>query len=198
MPARLPLIILIAFAVGALAAFAMWPGMQSGVRHSGKALIGGPFELTNHEGERVSEQNFRGKYMLVAFGYTYCPDICPAELQVIASALDDLGPKAEQIVPIFVTIDPKRDTVEQVGRYVANFGPRMVGLTGTEVEIKAAASAYRVFYTKADGASSPDEYLMDHSTFMYLMNREGEYVTHFPYGVTREKLAESLSKAVAG
>jgi protein SCO1/2 len=196
MSPRILILILAFFAVGALAAVSLQQPMHSGVVRTGKALIGGPFALTNQKGERVSDSDFRGKFMLVSFGYTYCPDICPAELQVMATALEKLGAKAEQVVPIFITIDPKRDTVEQIGPYVANFSPRFVALTGTEEEIRDAASAYRVFYSKSDDAASPESYLMDHSTFIYLMNGQGEYVTHFPYGVTPEKLAESISKAL--
>ncbi|WP_088348333.1 MULTISPECIES: SCO family protein [Rhodomicrobium] len=195
MSPRLLILILVAFAIGAVVAVSVQPPMQSGVVRTGKALIGGPFTLTNQKGERVSDTDFRGKYMLVVFGYTYCPDICPAELQLISSALDKLGTSADKVAPIFITIDPQRDTVEQIRQYIANFSPRIVGLTGTEEEIRAAASAYRVYYTKADGPASADSYLMDHSTFIYLMNEQGEYVTHFPYGVTPEKLAEGIAKA---
>src|SRR3712207_4659015 len=109
---------------------------------SAKALIGGPFALVDQDGQRVTEQTFRGKYTLVVFGYIYCPDICPAELQTIANALEALGPKADQVTPVFITIDPERDTVEQVAGYVKNFHPRFVGLTGTPQEIKEAARAY--------------------------------------------------------
>lgn len=196
MSPRLLMIVLAFFVIGAVAAVTLQPQIQSGVVRTGKALIGGPFTLVNQKGERVSDTDFRGKHMLVVFGYTYCPDICPAELQLMATAMDKLGVKADQVAPIFITIDPKRDTIEQIGPYVANFSPRIVGLTGTEEEIRAAASAYRVFYSKAEGDNSPDAYLMDHSTFLYLMDPNGEYVTHFPYGVTPEKLAESISKAI--
>jgi cytochrome oxidase Cu insertion factor (SCO1/SenC/PrrC family) len=198
MSTRLLFVILIAFSVGSLVALVMRHGATPGVTQTGKALIGGPFTLTNQNGERVTDETFRGKYMLVSFGYTYCPDICPAELQLMANAMDLLGPKADQLTPIFITIDPQRDTVSQLKSYVENFHPRMVGLTGTEEEIKKAASAYRVYYAKADNASSATDYLMDHSTFLYLMDPQGEYVTHFPYGITREKLAERIAKAMDG
>ncbi|HEY7687169.1 MAG TPA: SCO family protein, partial [Dongiaceae bacterium] len=143
MPARLILIILIAFSIGAVAALTLRPDLRTGVMQSGKALVGGPFTLTDQNGKRVTDQDFRGKYMLVFFGYTYCPDVCPTELQVMTAALDKLGAKADRVTPIFITIDPQRDTAEQVGTYVRNFGPRMVGLTGTQAETDAAAKAYR-------------------------------------------------------
>ena len=196
MRARLIFIIVIAFSVGVLIAVLIGTGRSPIAVHSGKALIGGPFTLTDQNGTLVSDSDFRGKYMLVSFGYTYCPDICPAELNVMSEALKKLGSDAQNIVPIFITIDPQRDTVEQMANYVSSFHPRMVGLTGTEEQIKEAAGAYRVFYSRADGDGAGDSYLMDHSTFMYLMNPKGEYVTHFGYGISADDLAARLSQAM--
>ena len=198
MPLRLLLVITIAFAVGGLLALTSHQGEAPGAIHSGRPLIGGPFTLTNQKGERVTQATFQGKYMLVSFGYTSCPDVCPAELQLMANAVDLLGPNAEKVTPIFITVDPQRDTVPQIASYVENFHPRMVGLTGTPEEVKEAASAYRVYYAKAEGASTASGYLMDHSTFIYLMDPQGQYVTHFPYGITREKLADGITKAMRG
>jgi cytochrome oxidase Cu insertion factor (SCO1/SenC/PrrC family) len=198
MSVRLLLVILAAFAAGGLLALTSRQSFTPTATQSGKALIGGPFTLTNQKGERVTDESFRGKYMLVSFGYTSCPDICPAELQLMANAIDLLGANAEKITPIFVTIDPERDTVQQIAAYVENFSPRMVGLTGTPEEVKEAASAYRVYYAKAEGASTASGYLMDHSTFLYLMDPQGQYVTHFAYGTTREKLADAIAKAMRG
>ncbi len=197
MPARLIFIIVIAFSIGGLAAVALRNHPQTNVLQTGKALIGGPFSLTDQHGKRVTDKDFRGKYMLVDFGYTYCPDVCPTELQMITDAMGKLGAKAEDVVPIFITIDPQRDTVKQMADFISNFYPHMEGLTGTPEEIKEAAQAYRVYYAKADN-SSGDDYLMDHSTFIYLMDPKGEYVTHFTYGITADQLAERVSKAIAG
>ena len=198
MSVRLVLVIFVAFAAGGLLALSSRQSDTPRAIQSGKALIGGPFTLTNQKGERVSEATFRGKYMLVSFGYTSCPDICPAELQLMSNAMDLLGAKADRVTPIFITVDPERDTVAPMASYVENFHPRMVGLTGSPEEVKQAASAYRVYYAKADGASTASGYLMDHSTFIYLMDPEGAYVTHFPYGITREKLAAGIAKAMGG
>jgi protein SCO1/2 len=196
MPARLLVIIVVAFVLGSMAASLWLRSADTPPVMSGKALIGGPFALVDQNGQRVTEQTFRGKYMLVVFGYTYCPDICPAELQTIANVLETLGSKAEEVTPVFITIDPERDTVEQVAGYVKNFHPRFVGLTGTPEEIRQAARSFRVYYGKADGTNTGSDYLMDHSAFIYLMNRSGEYLTHFAYGATPEKIAEAVEKAL--
>ena len=162
----------------------------------GEALVGGPFSLTDQTGRRVTEKDFSGKFMLVYFGYTYCPDVCPTELQVMMAALETMGPKADRITPIFITIDPARDTAETMKAYVENFGPRLIGLTGTAEEISAVAKAYRVYYAKAGDTSSPD-YLMDHSSIIYLMGPDGKFIKHFTYTTDAAKLAEGLTDAIA-
>jgi cytochrome oxidase Cu insertion factor (SCO1/SenC/PrrC family) len=163
---------------------------------TGVALVGGPFSLTDQNGRRVSEKDFLGRHMLVFFGFTYCPDICPTELQVMTAALDEMGPQGEEIQPVFVSIDPERDTPEVLKSYVENFGPRLIGLTGTPEEIAAVAKAYRVYYAKAGDQSSPDSYLMDHSSIIYLMGPDGRFVKHFPYTTDVAKLAAELKEAL--
>ena len=196
MSVRLLLIIVLAFAGGSLAALLMRPAGPT-AQQSARALIGGPFTLTDQDGKRVTEQTYRGKYMLVVFGYTTCPDVCPAELQTMANAMNALGAKADKINPIFITIDPERDTVERMAEYVKNFHAGFVGLTGSPEEIKQAARAYRAYYAKAEGTGSATGYLMDHSAFIYLMNPDGEYVTHFAYGAAPEKIAVTIEKAMS-
>ena len=161
---------------------------------SGTALIGGPFELVGKDGKTVTDQDFRGRYMLVFFGFTHCPDICPAELQVMSTALDDLGSDADKVVPIFITLDPERDTPEAVNAYVENFGPNFVGLTGSPEAIDKAAKAYRVTYQKFQDESMGDNYSIDHSALVYLMGPDGKFVTHIPYGTQPEKMAETLRR----
>lgn len=163
---------------------------------SGKALVGGPFTLTSQTGEKVSDSQFRGRYMLIAFGYTYCPDVCPAELQVMSAALDQLGAEADQIQPIFITIDPERDTVAGLKDYMSNFRPGFIGLTGTPDEIAATARAYRVYYAKAKDSGTTD-YLMDHSSIIYLMGKDGEFLKHFPYGTDAKAMAEGIRQTVS-
>lgn len=163
---------------------------------SGKALVGGPFTLTSQTGEKVSDSQFRARYMLIAFGYTYCPDVCPAELQVMSAALDQLGAEADQIQPIFITIDPERDTVDALKDYMSNFRPGFIGLTGTPEEIAAAARAYRVYYAKAKDSGTTD-YLMDHSSIIYLMGKDGEFLKHFPYGTDANAMTDGIRQAVS-
>jgi cytochrome oxidase Cu insertion factor (SCO1/SenC/PrrC family) len=169
---------------------------MQGTGGTGVALVGGPFTLTDQDGRKVSEKDFLGRYMLVFFGFTYCPDICPTELQVMMAALDSMGPQAAKIQPVFVSIDPERDTPEVLKAYVGNFGPRLIGLTGTPEEIAAVAKAYRVYYAKAGDQSSPDSYLMDHSSIIYLMGPDGSFVKHFPFTTDAAKLSAELKEAV--
>lgn len=200
MPSRQKLIfalvvLLIALATGASALWLTRAGPGGG---TGEALVGGPFTLTDQDGKRVTDQDFRGKYMLIFFGFTYCPDVCPGELQVMSAALDELGPEGDKIQPVFITVDPERDTPEAMKLYVSNFHPRMVGLTGSPDDIAAVAKAYRVYYAKAKApeGAAPGDYLMDHSTILYLMGPDGKFVKHFTYGTDVKTLADGLRKAV--
>ena len=168
--------------------------MSSG---TGTALVGGPFTLTDQTGKKVTEKDFLGHYMLVFFGYTYCPDVCPTELQVMSAALDGMGSKADNIQPIFITIDPQRDTAEVMKQYVANFYPRLMGLTGTPEEIANVAKAYRVYYSKVDSKSGGDDYLMDHSSIVYLMDTHGTFLKHFTYTTDAAELAKAIEAAIA-
>lgn len=167
------------------------------VSYTGTALVGGPFTLTDHTGRKVTDKDFLGKYMLVFFGYTYCPDVCPTELQVMSAALDSLGAKADTIQPIFISVDPQRDTPEVLKQYVANFHPRLVGLTGTPDEIASVAKAYRVYFSKVENNSGTDTYLMDHSAIIYLMDRQGKFLKHFTYSTDAAALAKAIEDAIA-
>jgi cytochrome oxidase Cu insertion factor (SCO1/SenC/PrrC family) len=160
---------------------------------TGEALIGGPFELTDQNGNTVTDQTYKGRLMLIYFGFTYCPDACPTALGVMSAAVDQLDVAADRVVPILITVDPERDTPEVLKDYVSNFHPSMVGLTGTKEQIDQAAKAYRVFYQKAPGATA-DEYLMDHTLLIYLMDGDGKYVTHFGPDATPDQVAEEIRK----
>lgn len=158
----------------------------------GLPTIGGPFTLTDQTGRAVTDADFRGRYMLIYFGYTYCPDVCPTSLQVMADALDLLGPKADEITPILITIDPQRDTPELLRDYVVNFHPRMVGLSGTPEQVADAAKAYRVYFAKAEQEGGT--YLMDHSSIVYLMGKDGSFLAHFGHNTPADKMAEGIRK----
>ena len=160
---------------------------------TGEALIGGPFELVDQDGKTVTDQTFKGKMMLVYFGFTYCPDACPTALGVMSAAVDKLDVAGDRVVPMLITVDPERDTPAVLKDYVSNFHPRMMGLTGTPEQVAKAAKAYRVFYQKAPG-STPDEYLMDHTMLVYLMDGDGKYVTHFGPDATPDQMADEIRK----
>lgn len=199
MPRR-PLILfaaLVLLLAAGIAGYA-WMNRQSEQQHgTGVALVGGPFTLTDQNGRTVTERDFLGKYMLVFFGYTYCPDVCPTELQVMMAALDAMGPEAGKVQPVFISVDPGRDTPEVLKAYVGNFGPRLIGLTGSPDEVAAAAKAYRVYYAKAGKTSSATDYLMDHSSIIYLMGPDGRFVRHMPYTTDAAKLAAELRQATS-
>jgi protein SCO1/2 len=179
-------LVVVVVAIGARLAFLPGGG--------GEAAIGGPFQLVDGAGETVSDADFRGKYMLIYFGYTYCPDVCPTGLSLTGAALDMLTPEQRaEIAPIFITIDPERDTADVVGDYAKAFYPTMVGLTGTPEQIAAVARAYKVYYKKVE-EQGDTPYLMDHSAITYLMGPDGVFLTHFSHGTPSEKMAEILGK----
>ncbi len=140
--------------------------------------LGGAFSLVDQRGQPVTEASYAGKWLLVYFGYTFCPDVCPTELGTMAAAIDALGPLGERVTPVFVTIDPQRDTVAQMAEYVGRFHPRMQGLTGTPEQVAEAARRYRVYFARAQRAESSD-YLMDHSSFVYLVGPDARVRTLF-------------------
>ena len=197
---RLALYILMGFAVGGVAALAVLPDARerlfpaATVKIMGQAQVGGPFTLTDHTGKRVTDQDFRGRFMMVFFGFTFCPDVCPTALQVMAAALDKIGSKAEQITPVLITVDPERDTPEQMAMYVKSFHPRLVGLTGSPDEIAAVAKAYRAYFKRVPDPKSSGGYTMDHSAIIYVMGPDGAFRTHFTYTVNADAMAERLTK----
>ena len=157
----------------------------------GREPVGGPFALIDHTGTPRTEQDFRGKLLLVYFGFTYCPDICPADLQNIGLALDQLGAAADKVQPLFITLDPERDTPAILAEYVPTFHPRLIGLTGDAAAIRTAADAYKVYYSKVTNESGND-YTVDHTAFIYLMGTDGKYLGFFPPGTTPERIADIL------
>lgn len=159
------------------------------VTSTGVAAIGGPFALTDQTGKAVTDQTYKGKWLLVFFGFTYCPDVCPTTLNQVAQVMDRLGPLASQVQPLFITIDPARDTPPVLAQYTAAFDPRIVGLTGTPDEIAAAAKAYRVYYAKVDQGS---DYTMDHSAILYVMRPDGRYEAFFAADAKADDMTAKL------
>lgn len=153
--------------------------------------IGGPFSLTDHHGKPCTSDQFKGQYMLVYFGYSYCPDACPLALQNITKALHLLKRDRDQVKTIFITLDPERDTVEQLNLYSSNYDPNFYFVTGKQEDIDKVASAYKTFAKKMED-SSTTEYLVDHSTLIYFMDREGKLAAYFPHSTDPETLSRTL------
>jgi protein SCO1/2 len=155
----------------------------------GRGPIGGPFRLIDHTGRTRTDEDFRGKLLLVYFGYTWCPDVCPTDLQEIGLALDRLGPAGETVQPLFISVDPDRDTPDVLGKYVASFHPRLIGLTGGPEQIRAVALAYKAYYARYAPPGGGD-YVIDHTGFIYLVDRAGQYLGFFPPGTPADRMAE--------
>jgi cytochrome oxidase Cu insertion factor (SCO1/SenC/PrrC family) len=164
---------------------------------SSPVAIGGPFSLTDQSGKTRTDAEFRGQWMLVYFGFTHCPDICPTGLLSITQALDALGPTAKNLTPIFISLDPARDTPDALKPYLANFSPRLIGLTGSAKAVEAAAYAYKVYYSKQSMPNSELGYVINHSGFMYLMGPDGRYVAHFNHDIASAELAKNIAAAMA-
>jgi len=168
--------------------------------------FGGSFSLTDQYGKRRTDLDFRKKYMLIFFGYTYCPDVCPTTLAIEAEALDKIGARASQIVPIFVTVDPKRDTPDKLKAYLSSFDAKppsarlnFVGLTGNDDEIAQAANAYRVYYrAHIDGRIQNADYSIDHTGNVYLMDPDGKFVAYYSQGILPDELAADLMAKISG
>ncbi|MBB45658.1 MAG: SCO family protein [Rhodospirillaceae bacterium] len=166
----------------------LWVYEQSKNNNLNKpALVGGSYSLLDHNGKKVTDKSFSNKFKIIYFGYTFCPDICPTGMAIISEALDLLGNKAQQIKPIFITVDPKRDNVEIMAEYHRHFHSSFSNLTGTLDQIKHVAKLYRVYYKKSDPFEA-ENYLMDHSSIMYVMSPKGEYINHFGPEIRPEQI----------
>jgi cytochrome oxidase Cu insertion factor (SCO1/SenC/PrrC family) len=157
----------------------------------GRGPVGGPFELVDHTGRKRTDADFRGKFLLVYFGYTYCPDICPTDLLEISRTVDALGTAGGDLQPLFISVDPARDTTDVLAQYVASFHPRLIGLTGTPEQIRAAAGAYKAYYAKYSPPGG-GVYLIDHTGVIYLMDRAGRYLGFFPPGTSADRMVEII------
>ena len=188
------LLALFILAAGFLGAYTIITTQETAQREVA-SLIGGPFSLVDANGKSVSDRDFRGKLMLVFFGYAHCPDVCPTELQTMSAVMDKLGPEAGKVAPIFISVDPKRDTPEELASYMKNFDPRITGLTGDQNDISNVAKAYRVYYRNA-GDGGGGGYTVDHSAFVYLMDGEGKYLTHFSFNTAPESMLAVIKKKI--
>jgi len=159
--------------------------------------VGGPFTLIAPDGTTVTDQTYRGKWLLVYFGFTHCPDSCPMALFEISAALAKLGPDADEVQPLFITVDPRRDTPAVLGDYTQEFDRRIVGLTGTPQQIATVAEAYGVYYAPHKTGPGDDDYVMDHGTYLYLMDRDGRFVRGFDAEATGGHIADAVRKIIA-
>jgi cytochrome oxidase Cu insertion factor (SCO1/SenC/PrrC family) len=160
-------------------------------RHAAEVVVGGPFTLFDSQNRIVTDRDFRGRFMLVYFGYTSCPDVCPTTLVAVTQALARLGERGDSIQPVFITIDPKRDTVAVMGRYVAAFSPRLIGLTGSPAQLQKVEAEYHVVVRPG---SDPDA--IDHSAVLYLMGSDGRFLAPLPTDATPAVLAADFARFI--
>ena len=190
-----------------------WAGQEAADAKVGRPKVGGPFQLTSHDNTPFTEADILGKWSLIYFGFTRCPDICPEELDKmgeVVNAIGELYPKYTMrhsrlapdavhgpiVQPIFISCDPARDSVPVVKKYIAEFHPRLIGLTGTYAQVKAACKAYRVYFSTPPDASENDDYLVDHSIFFYLMDPRGQFVDAFGKSQTADMVREKVDRAI--
>ncbi|NQU72893.1 MAG: SCO family protein [Rhodospirillales bacterium] len=175
-------------------------GVSGTVKSSGTARIGGAFSMVDHKGRQVTDRDFLGKFMLISFGYTFCPDVCPTELQTMSEALDALGEQADKVQPVFATIDPERDTAAVLADYLSNFHPRFIGLTGTTSQVADIARTFGVYYSRVKSQNAPGrdkDYLMNHSAYMFLMDGNGKFRAAFRAGIARDGMVRRIRDELA-
>jgi protein SCO1/2 len=182
-------------AAGALLALAVREAPRGAAGTALASAIGGPFRLIDQNGKPVSDADLKGKWQLVFFGYTHCPDTCPTALNEIALALDQLGVKRGEIEIVFITVDPERDTPEVMKSYVQSFDAPIIALTGSADAVAQAAKAYRVYYAKHPRGDG--DYDMDHSAVIYVMNPEGRFTATFTPDSTADAIAQRLQKLIS-
>lgn len=195
--------LVVSLIVAVLAAEWVWlktqdegPSGDSAPAATPQAVVpGGGFTLVDHEGKPASDEVFVGRHLLMLFGYTLCPDVCPTSLGSIAAALELLGESGEAVQPLFVTLDPERDTPEVLADYVTAFHPRLIGLTGSPEQIRKVAHDYRVYYARAD--TGDGDYLVDHSAYIYLIGPDGRTLTYLKHDASPETLAETVGEYLA-
>lgn len=162
------------------------------------AEVTGQFALINADGAPVTQASYDGKVRVMTFGYTFCPDICPTTLNTMAGAMDLLGPKAAQVVPIFISVDPRRDKPAHLKDYMTAFGPEFVGLTGDQAAVDDAAKAFKVRYVlnPPQDANDPETYFVDHSAGIFIMDRQGRFVAKLGHRSDPDELAARLTEVI--
>jgi protein SCO1/2 len=173
------------------------PATPPNVASSGTAAIGGPFTLTASDGRSISDDTFRGKWLLMFFGYTFCPDACPTALSSISVALEKLGPDANRLQPLFVTVDPRRDTPLVLAEYLKSFDPRIIGLTGTQTQIDSVVKEYRIYVAQQRSETDGGDYLVSHSAYIYLMDPKGQFVNVIQGSEPGEEIAAWVRQQLA-
>lgn len=194
---RIVLIVLLAFCIPM--AYLIYVGVQASQGMSGRLIavtddaFGGPFTLTDQNGKTVTDKDLTGKYRLIYFGFTYCPAICPTELSKITNAMKGLGDRAKDIQPIFITVDPERDTPDKLKNYITLFHPSLIGLTGTPEQVKQALKAYKIYAAKVqdDGMS---DYTMDHSSFIYFIGPDDRLLHIFKTEDTAQQMTDLIGQ----
>ncbi len=169
---------------------------ESDAGASGEALIKADFTLQTAGNKTVRAKDLRGKYLLIYFGYTHCPDVCPTTLLLMSNVLSHAGAAAGKIQPVFISVDPARDTPEVAAAYAKNFGKNFLGLSGTPAQIAQAAESFKVYYSKVDDKNSALGYGVDHSSFIYLMGPDGHYIDHFPSSDAEQEITEGVRRDV--
>jgi protein SCO1/2 len=199
---HLPLLIVAAGAVVLLAllGFGYWRSAgsrEAAPQASGAPAPGGPFDLVATDGRRVTDETFRGQWELVYFGYTHCPDVCPTTLSAVAEALDELGRRADSVQPLFITVDPARDTELVLADYVGHFGGRILGLTGTPAEIDKVAHEFGVFVTKHRTGDGAEDYSVDHSASLFVMDPKGRFAGTLGTQTSGAQIAQRLAALIS-
>jgi protein SCO1/2 len=176
-------------------------GQRQGAETRLSAAIGGAFSLTDQNGIRRSQADFAGRPLLIYFGFTYCPDVCPTALDIMGGALDKLqmldAGAYERLQPVFISVDPARDTPPVLRDYLSYFHPRLTGLTGSEADINAVKSSYKIYAARGASEDENGNYNVDHSSFFYLMDENNRYLAHFDHAVTPDQLAQKLVQKLA-
>ncbi len=174
----------------------LWSDYSASQNQTYAAAFSARFELTDHSGVTRSEKDYAGRWMLVFFGFTNCPDVCPTTLSEVAAVMDGLGNKAEEVQPIFISIDPERDTPSDLAEYVPLFDAGIVGLTGTPEQIARTSESFPIFYERVEEASAPDGYTMGHTSHLFLFDTQADFAESWPYGTPAEEILADLKQRI--